>query len=73
MREAAKTATYGAMHFIVAGAVAYAITQDWRAALAISAIEPLVQTVSYVFHERAWARLWPQAEPALAKAPRRHC
>ncbi len=69
MREAAKTATYGTMHFIVAGAVAYAITQDWRAALAISAIEPLVQTFSYVAHERAWARLWPQAQPALVKAP----
>jgi uncharacterized membrane protein len=56
MREAAKTASYATMHFTVAAAVAYAVTGDWRAALAISMIEPLVQTVAYVLHERAWAK-----------------
>lgn len=65
MRAVAKTASYGTMHFMVAGAVAYAITGDWRAALAISAIEPMVQTVSYVMHERAWERLWPATTQTL--------
>ena len=65
MRAAAKTATYGVMHFVVAGGVAYAITQDWRAALAISAIEPAVQTVSYALHERVWERLWPARETTM--------
>lgn len=59
MRTVAKTASYGSMHFIVAAAVAYAVTGDWRAALAISLIEPVVQTGSYVVHERLWERIWP--------------
>jgi len=66
MRTAAKTATYGIMHFVVAGAVAYAITRDWRAALAISMIEPLVQTVSYALHERLWDRGWPPISATMA-------
>lgn len=71
MRAVAKTATYGTMHFGVAGAVAYAITGDLRAAIAISAIEPVVQTVSYILHERAWERWWParEAMPGLARTP----
>jgi uncharacterized membrane protein len=44
------------MHLIVAMAVAYALTRDWRAALAIGLVEPLVQTLAYTLHERAWAR-----------------
>ena len=55
MRLMAKTGTYAATHFIVAVAVAYALTQDWRIALGIGLIEPLVQTVAYAVHERAWA------------------
>jgi uncharacterized membrane protein len=36
--------------------VAFALTRNWHAALAIGLIEPLVQTVAYSMHERAWAR-----------------
>jgi len=50
-----KTASYSLMHLMVAIGVAYALTGDLRAALAIGLIEPLVQTVAYSFHERAWA------------------
>lgn len=53
---AQKTLTYAIMHLTVAIAVAFAVTQDWRAALAVGLIEPLVQTVAYNFHERAWAK-----------------
>ena len=50
-----KTVTYGAMHLAVAMGVAYAVTQSWAAALGVGLVEPLVQTVFYVLHERAWA------------------
>lgn len=49
MRLAIKTATYAVTHFIVAIAVAYALTRDWRIALAIGLIEPAAQTVAYFF------------------------
>ena len=47
--------TYSAMHLMVAISVAFALTGDWRIALGVGVIEPMVQTVAYVFHERAWA------------------
>ncbi len=61
---AIKTLTYGLMHFAVAVAVAYAITQNWRTALAIGVVEPLVQMVFFAIHDRIWtireARRAPQ-------------
>ena len=54
---ALKTVTYGVMHFVVAVAVAYALTQNWRTALAIGIIEPLVQTVFFTVHDRVWTRI----------------
>lgn len=53
---ALKTLTYGLMHFSVAVCVAYALTSDIRAALAIGLIEPLVQTVFFTLHDRIWTR-----------------
>ncbi|WP_428152507.1 DUF2061 domain-containing protein [Brevundimonas sp.] len=52
---AVKTLTYGVMHFAVAVTVAFAITQDWRTALAIGVVEPLVQMVFFAIHDRIWA------------------
>lgn len=51
-----KTVTYGVMHFCVAVLVAYAVTRNWAAAVGVGLLEPMVQTVAYVLHERAWAR-----------------
>ena len=51
-----KSTTYCLMHLTVAIAVAYALTRDWRAALAIGLLEPLVQTVFFTVHDRLWAR-----------------
>lgn len=51
-----KTGSYAFMHFIVAITVAYALTWDWRAALAIGIVEPLVQTVAFYFHDKAWSK-----------------
>jgi len=42
MRDLFKTMTYGAMHFTVAVAVAYAISRNWQIALGIGLIEPAV-------------------------------
>ncbi|MCH8489048.1 MAG: DUF2061 domain-containing protein [Oceanicaulis sp.] len=55
-RSLLKTLTYGVTHMVVAMAVVFALTRDWRAALAVGLIEPVVQTGAYVLHERAWAR-----------------
>tara|TARA_R110001599_G_scaffold42875_3_gene128900 strand:+ start:3009 stop:3221 length:213 start_codon:yes stop_codon:yes gene_type:complete len=55
-RNLLKTLTYSAMHLTVAVTVAYVLTQDWRIALGVGVIEPLVQTVAYTFHERLWQR-----------------
>ena len=51
---ALKTLSYGVMHMIIAISVAYALSGDWRIALAIGLIEPMVQTVAFFFHERFW-------------------
>jgi uncharacterized membrane protein len=71
MRLALKTGSYSVMHLTVAILVAYAITQDWRAALAVGIIEPMVQTVAYLFHDRIWSRIERRrvVKPALAGLP----
>ena len=54
---ALKTVTYGLMHFVVAVSVAFALTRDWRIALAIGVIEPLVQTAFFTVHDAVWRRI----------------
>jgi uncharacterized membrane protein len=62
MRLAAKTLSWSVTHMLVAISVAYALTRDWRAALAVGLIEPVFQTLAFVLHERAWsARRSPTA------------
>ena len=51
-----KSTTYCLMHLTVAMAVAYALTRDWRVALAVGLVEPVVQTVFFTIHDRLWAR-----------------
>ena len=52
--RALKPVTYSLMHLTVAITVAYALTRDWRIALGVGVIEPMVQTVTYMIHEKAW-------------------
>jgi uncharacterized membrane protein len=66
MRLALKTLTYASMHLTVAVAVAYALTRDWRIALAVGIVEPLVQTVFFNLHERAWSRADKARDQELA-------
>ena len=56
-RLALKIASYGVMHLIVAIAVAYALTRDWRIALAVGLVEPIFQTLAYSIHDRVWHRI----------------
>lgn len=65
---ALKTVTYGLMHFMVAVAVAYALTQNIRVALTIGIIEPLVQTVFFTLHDRIWTRIEARKANPLADA-----
>lgn len=51
-----KTTTYGLMHLTVAVAVTFALTRDWRVALAVGVVEPIVQTFAFAIHERFWSR-----------------
>ncbi len=51
-----KVASYAVMHFCVAITVAFVLTQDWRKALAIGVVEPIVQTFAYALHDRYWVR-----------------
>ena len=68
-KTAAKTFTDRIMHLTVAFAVAYALTRDWRAALAIGMVEPVFQTIAFALHERAWARAERRAQSAAALEP----
>lgn len=68
---AAKSVSYGVMHFAVAVTVAFALTRDWRIALAVGTIEPLVQTVFFTLHDQIWRRIERRrAGISLDPAPR---
>ncbi len=62
------TASWSLVHMIVAIAVAYALTRNWQAALAVGLIEPIFQTIAFVAHERAWARVVPARAPSSARS-----
>jgi len=57
-----KTGAYSPIHLTVAIAVTYTISPDWRAALAVGLIEPAVQTVAFLIHDRIWSSHRHQAE-----------
>lgn len=56
-RDLAKTITFAIVHFSVAFGVAYALTGSVPVATGLALIEPLVNTVAFFFHERAWRAL----------------
>jgi uncharacterized membrane protein len=66
MKTAKKTLTYSLMHLVVAVSVAYALTRNWHAALAIGLIEPIFQTAAFAVHERLWARAERKSEAGAA-------
>lgn len=68
MRLALKTGADSLMHLTVANTVTYAITQDWRAALAVGQIEPAVQTVAFILHDHVWAKIEAKRPAQNARA-----
>jgi uncharacterized membrane protein len=49
-----KTLTFAAVHMSVAFGVGYAMTGSIAVGSALALVEPLVNTVAYYFHEKAW-------------------
>lgn len=52
-----KTFTFAILHFGVAFSVAYALTGSISISGGVALIEPLVNTVAFYFHEKAWQRI----------------
>ena len=65
-RDLMKTVTFAILHFTVGFAVTYAFTGSVVIATGVALVEPLVNTVVFFFHERAWRRL---ERPAAVPAP----
>jgi len=65
----AKTATFAAVHFTMAFAIAYALTGSAPIAGAIALLEPLANTFAYFFHERAWAGISARSAAATSATP----
>lgn len=62
-----KTGCYYLVHIAVAAAVAYAVTGNLQAALALSLLEPTVQAFAYFFHDKAWERAPAMRQRTLVK------
>lgn len=52
-----KTLTFAVCHFSVAFGVTYALTGSLAISGAMALAEPLANTVTYHFHDRAWDRI----------------
>lgn len=67
-RTLAKTASYYAVHLVVAAGVAYALTGDWWMALTLSLLEPTVQMLFFFVHEKLWEHEAQRAARAVRPA-----
>lgn len=56
LRLLIKTASYYAVHLIIAAGVAYMVTGNLIAALTLSLLEPTVQMAFFYVHEKIWDR-----------------
>ena len=52
----AKSATFGALHVVIAFSIGYALTGSFAIAGAITLIEPLANTVAHYFFDGWWTR-----------------
>ena len=51
-----KTFTFAVLHFSVAFSVAYVLTGSLGISSAVALVEPIVNTVAFYFHEKAWQK-----------------
>ena len=61
-----KTLTFGVLHMTVAFTVAYVLSGSVWIGGAIALVEPMVNTVAYFFHEKAWERIQAARQAAAA-------
>lgn len=61
-----KTLTFATMHFSIAFTVAYLLSGDLLIGGLIALVEPVVNTVGYIFHENIWQKLQQQKEAAAS-------
>ncbi|MCC4264997.1 DUF2061 domain-containing protein [Oceanimonas baumannii] len=52
-----KTLTFALVHFTVAFSVAWLLSGSLLVGGLIALVEPLINTVAYFFHEKAWQHL----------------
>ena len=64
-----KTLTFAIVHFSVAFSVAYLISGSVLVGGAIALVEPVVNTIAYHFHERAWSRVQSAGHKPAGLAP----
>ncbi|MFD1245218.1 DUF2061 domain-containing protein [Paralysiella testudinis] len=69
-----KTITFAILHFGVAFSVAYLLTGSIGISSAVALIEPMVNTVVFYFHEKAWQRAERnKREKSTIKLPMHQC
>lgn len=62
----AKTISFAALHMTVAFSVAYVLSGSLLVGGAIALVEPMINTVVYFFHEKAWDRIRSRGEGQVA-------
>ena len=61
-----KTLTFAIVHFTVAFTVAYALSGSILIGGAIALVEPVINTLAYFFHEKAWERIQARRQASAA-------
>jgi len=65
-----KTMSFATVHFTVAFAVGYLLSGSVLVGGAIALVEPMVNTVAYHFHEKAWNRFEKARQSASPQVAR---
>ncbi len=63
-----KTLSFTTMHFSIAFTVAYLLTGDLLVGGLVAMVEPAVNTVGYIIHEKIWQRLQNKRQSGLLAA-----
>lgn len=63
-----KTLSFTTMHFSIAFTVAYLLTGDVLVGGLVAMVEPAVNTVGYIIHEKIWQHLQLRRQSGLLQA-----
>ncbi len=63
-----KSISFAVMHFSIAFSVAWALTGDIMVGGLVAVVEPAINSVAYVFHERVWLRIRERKSAMYKKA-----